>query len=653
MGRLVDFHLAGVAAGGGGTGLRRVTRHCGQWIPRERAGEPGDGTVADDQTNAKPKSPRIGFRESRRAFLDLVEPGRRWAWGLTLALSFFAAIVEMLGAALVFAIVGMFATDVDPSNLPVVGGIVEWVGAGDSTREILLVAAFAALFYVFRGAVVLGQTYYQARVIYETTRRISVRLFRGYLSLPYPFFLQRNSAELIRTAFTSVRQVQVNFLTPSVKLASDGMVAAGFLIVLVLAAPWATTLAFAIIAPAMYVLLRWVRPKLQRLGRRLEVENAVSLRSLQHSLHGIREIKVSDSSEYFAAEFDRSRGRVARIHYREALLTHAPRVAVETLVTLLIVALLVVTTIGPLAGTGSIAVLGLFAYAALRMLPIVNRITANINKIRFGSGALDNVRNDLDLVRASAEGSAVDGPREPLESSIELRDVDFTYERAGTPALRNVSLVIKRGERLGIAGQTGSGKTTLLDLILGLLSPTSGEVLIDGDPIEARLPGWLNTIGMVPQSVFLIDDTIRRNVAFGILDRAIDDGRVNEALKLAQLSAFVDTLPGGAETLVGEWGVRLSGGQRQRIAIARALYSDPSVLILDEGTSALDNTTEAELMEALGNASRDRTVIIVAHRLSTVQQADRIVFLDDGKVVDIGRFDELLARNAAFRRLAT
>ena len=240
-----------------------------------------------------------------------------------------------------------------------------------------------------------------------------------------------------------------------------------------------------------------------------------------------------------------------------------------------------------------------------------------------------------------------------LEAAIELRDVDFMYERAGTPALRNVDLVVKRGEKLGIAGQTGSGKTTLLDLILGLLSPTSGEVLVDGDPVKARLPGWLNTIGMVPQSVFLIDDTIRRNVAFGIQDRAIDNGRVSEALKLAQLSAFVDALPDAAETVVGERGMRLSGGQRQRIAIARALYSDPSVLILDEGTSALDNTTEAELMEALEDASRDRTVIIVAHRLSTVRQADRIVFLDDGKVVDIGRFDELLERNAAFRRLAT
>jgi ATP-binding cassette subfamily C protein len=239
-----------------------------------------------------------------------------------------------------------------------------------------------------------------------------------------------------------------------------------------------------------------------------------------------------------------------------------------------------------------------------------------------------------------------------LESAIELRDVDFTYENAAVPALRNVDLIIKRGEKFGIAGQTGSGKSTILDLILGLLSPTSGEVLVDGEPIETRLPGWLNSIGMVPQSVFLIDDTIRRNVAFGVSDKAIETGRVEEALKVAQLSTFVDSLPEGAETIVGEHGVRLSGGQRQRIAIARALYSDPSILILDEGTSALDSATESELMEALENASHDRTVIIVAHRLSTVQRADRIAFLDQGRIVDVGRFDELVARNANFRELA-
>lgn len=611
-----------------------------------------DVTVADDHRDARHGSPQTGFRETARAFLDLVEPGERAAWGFLLVIALFAAIVEMFGAALVFAIAGMFATDVDPSALPVVGGVVEQLGGGNDTKGILIVAVFAAAFYAFRGAVVLGSTYYQARVANETGRRLSVRLFRGYLSMPYPFFLRRNSAELIRTTLNSVRLVVANFLKPSLKLLSDSLVSAGFLTVLVLAAPWATALAFVVLVPTVYVMLRWVRPKLQRSGQRTEVENASSLRTLQHSLHGIREIKVTQTNEHFAAVFDRSRARLARIEYRRALLTNAPRIVVETLVVLFILGLLVATSIGPLAGAESFAVLGLFAYAALRMMPIVNRTTTNINRIRFGHAAVETVRHDLRLVEAGASVASQNLVPYRLSSTIEFRGVEFTYENAARPALQNVNLIINQGERLGIVGQTGSGKSTMLDILLGLLSPTSGEVLVDGQSIETLSPGWLTSIGMVPQSVFLIDDTIRRNIAFGVSDRTIDDGRIDEALKLAQLAAFVDTLPDGAETIVGEHGVRLSGGQRQRIVIARALYSDPSVLILDEGTSALDRATESELMDALETASSDRTVIIVAHRLSTVQQADRIVFLDDGRIADIGQFDELLARNADFRELA-
>ena len=614
--------------------------------------QPGDMIVADDQTISRQSSQRTGLRETARAFLDLVEPGERFVWGLLLGFALFAAVVEMLGAILVIAIAGMFATEVDPSALPLVGGIVEQLGGGDPDREILIVAAFATVFYTFRGAVVLGETYYQARVTQENGRRISVRLFRGYLSMSYPFFLQRNTADLIRTAIHSVGQIVRNFLTPLLRLGSDSMVSAGFVIVLILAAPWATALAFLFMVPTVYLLLRWVRPKLYRLGQRSEAETAAALRTLQHSLQGIREIKVSQSNDYFAAMFDRSQSRLARIKYRRTLLTHIPRVAVETLVVLLIVSLLVATSTGLFGGAESLAILGLFAYAALRMMPIINRTTGNINKIRFGSAAVDTVRGDLELVGATADIARPEKSSFVFETAIELRNVVFTYENAAMPALENVDLVIKRGEKLGIAGQTGSGKSTMLDLILGLLSPTSGEVLVDGEPIEGRLPGWLNLIDMVPQSVFLIDDTIRRNVAFGLANRAIDDGRVEEALKLAQLGAFVDSLPDRAETIVGDRGVRLSGGQRQRIAIARALYSDPSILIFDEGTSALDSATEAELMEALDHASHDRTVIIVAHRLSTVQQADRIVFLDQGRIVDIGRFDELIARNARFRELA-
>ena len=613
---------------------------------------PRNVIVADDQTSAGDLPPRSGFRETMRSFLDLVPRGQRAPWAFLLGLSLVTAVAEMFGALLVFAIAGLFATDVDPSTLPVIGGLIDQLGGGNSDREILIVAGFVGVFYLFRGVLVLGEIYYQARVTQETGRRISVRLFRGYLSMPYPFFLQRNSAELIRTALNSVRQVVASFLTPGLRLISDSLASLGLLAVLILAAPWATALAFVVLTPTVYVMLRWVRPKLHRLGQRSEIENEVALRTLQHSLHGIREIKVTQTNQYFAGLFDRTRARLARIRYRLAVLTQAPRIVVETLVVLFIVILLVVTSIGPLADGESLAILGLFAYAALRMMPIVNRTTTNINKIRFGSASVDNVRYDLERVGAGAEAAPQQVSPYVLETAIELRDASFTYEKADVPALRNIDLVVEKGETLGIVGQTGSGKSTLLDLILSLLTPTTGVVLVDDEPIETRLPGWFASIGMVPQSVFLMDDTIRRNVAFGVSDRAIDDGRVDEALKLAQLKEFVDSLPEAGETVVGEHGIRLSGGQRQRIVIARAIYTDPSILILDEGTSALDSSTESELMEALENASRDRTVIIVAHRLSTVRQADRIVFLDEGKIVDIGRFDELLDRSEAFRGLA-
>ena len=488
--------------------------------------------------------------------------------------------------------------------------------------------------------------------VLKTVRETLKRWHTGAARRRYVRQLQRNTAELIRTAFSSVRLVITSFLTPLVKMTSDLMVSTGFLIVLVLAAPWATALAFLILGPTLYVVLRWVRPKLHRLGRRSETETAAALQTLQHSLHGIREIKVTQTNDYFTEVFHRTASRLERIQYRVALLNRSPTVLVETLVVLFIVTLLLATTVGPFAGEESVAVLGLFAYAALRMMPILNRTAQNVNKIRFGSGAVESVRRDLELVQLDAPAFPQHPPPFVFESAIELRDVSFTYENATTPALRNVDLVVKRGERLGIAGQTGAGKSTILDLILGLLSPPSGDALVAGDPLDTHMPGWLAGIGMVPQSVFLIDDTIRRNVAFGVSGPTIDDERVEEALKLAQLSTFVSSLPDGAETVVGERGVRLSGGQRQRIAIARALYGDPPILILDEGTSALDSSTESELMEALESASRDRTVIVVAHRLSTVRRADRIVLLDDGEIVDIGTFDELVARNASFRELA-
>ena len=238
-----------------------------------------------------------------------------------------------------------------------------------------------------------------------------------------------------------------------------------------------------------------------------------------------------------------------------------------------------------------------------------------------------------------------------LRDRWEVEEVNFTYEGADRPALEEVTLTIAPGEVVGICGPTGGGKTTLVDVITGLLEPTSGRVSVDGHDLREYDREWQRNLGIVPQMIFLTDESLRRNIALGVPTREIDETAVREAVELAQLSSFVDSLPAGLDTVVGERGVRVSGGQRQRIAIARALYRRPQVLIFDEGTSALDNQTEADLMRALERLRGDHTIVLVAHRLSTVRDCDRIVFLDKGRIAGLGTYDVLAETNAGFRRL--
>jgi ATP-binding cassette subfamily C protein len=282
-------------------------------------------------------------------------------------------------------------------------------------------------------------------------------------------------------------------------------------------------------------------------------------------------------------------------------------------------------------------------------MPALNKVVSSVTSLRFGRAALDDVQTDLELpVPDRADG----GMALPFVDAIRLDGVSFRYEAADTPTLHALDMTIRRSESLGIVGTTGAGKSTLIDLIVGLSSPTDGVVAVDGVDIRGREATWQRNIGMVSQQVFLLDDTLRRNIALGLSEEAIDDDLVREAARLAQLEEFISSLPDGFDTTVGEQGVRVSGGQRQRVAIARALYHRPSVLIFDEGTSALDNHTEMLLIEALDQLRADHTIITVAHRLSTVRNYDRIAFLSAGRLQDVGSFDALVERNEEFRLLA-
>jgi ATP-binding cassette subfamily C protein len=302
-----------------------------------------------------------------------------------------------------------------------------------------------------------------------------------------------------------------------------------------------------------------------------------------------------------------------------------------------------------------IPTLTLLAVAVVRLLPSFQKVTANVNALKWGEKALNVVYEDLEKLDAWEReflARQQNADTLTLEHTIEIEGLTYQYPGQEDHALRDVSLTIPKYASVGFVGPSGAGKTTIVDVLLGLLEPTAGRVLVDGEDIQERLPTWQRKIGYIPQSIYLTDDTVRRNAAFGMKEEEIEDEAVWRALEAAQLRELVESLPEGLDTMVGERGVRLSGGQRQRIGIARALYHNPEVLVMDEATSALDNQTERLFVEALEQLQGGHTLVVIAHRLSTVRNCDTLFMLDEGRLVAEGSYDELMARSEVFRRMA-
>ncbi|MGH9033034.1 MAG: ABC transporter ATP-binding protein [Acidimicrobiia bacterium] len=586
--------------------------------------------------------------------ISLIDRGDRAVWVVVVLLAVLVSGVEALGALLIFFVVRVVTSPDAAFDVPIVGDLRERFPGVDDATLFRYLALVIGGFFLLRAVVMLGQVYVQYRLTYRTAVSISDRLLHGYLRMPYAWHLRRNSAEMMRTAYSAVNEVVNQVLAPMVMLLSQALVIVALAVVLLIAAPLATLLVLVTLGGLVIVILRVVQPRLLALGELNQAMSKRSLQSLQQSLHGVREVKLFGREDYFRAQFERAQAQMGRTQYLRQTLTETPRITVETVVIGLLLVFLVTSGVGSSATDDSLALLGLFAYAALRVMPTVNRMVTYLNQLRFGAAAARIVSDDVAMLDAHAAGQ-----REPTVDQLELTNeiaaqrVSFRYEGAGRNALTEVDLRIRRGESVGLVGSTGGGKTTLVDVLLGLLEPTSGRVCVDGVDIADNLPAWHATLGVVPQAQFLLDDTLRRNIAFGLADEEIDEDALDEAVGLAQLGEFVRSLPEGLETVVGERGVRVSGGQRQRVSIARALYRRPAVLAFDEGTSALDNRTEADLIRALDSLRGERTMIIVAHRLTTVRGCDRIVVLEGGRIVDTGTYEELTARSPSFRAIAT
>lgn len=475
----------------------------------------------------------------------------------------------------------------------------------------------------------------QYRFIYNNQARMSERVFRTYINEEYLFHVNKNIAELQRNTVSDIVRFY-SVVLAFVQLATEAAVCMALIIYLSIC-DWTVTLLIAGIIMLFYLgFFIGTKNYSIKLGKMEREVSVLQNKCLLQSFGGIKDVKVTNTEEYFIKNFKNNAIRSAILTRKSSMLAIIPRPIIESLC---ICGLLMIVAIRVLFGmdmSKMIPLLSMFAVAAFRMLPAFNRISGYVHTILVGKSAVDDLYKDIVDVDNISERLKENNEIIELDinSGISVRNVSFKYPNSESYVLENISFDLPSKKSVAFIGTSGAGKTTLADIILGVLKPESGGVFVDNVNVYENEKSWHNIIGYIPQTIYLVDDSVRSNVAFGIEREDIDDNRVWKALEQAQLADFVRTLPNGLNTEVGDRGVRLSGGQRQRIGIARALYNEPKLLILDEATSALDNATEEAVMSAIDYFHGNITMIIIAHRLTTIKNCDIVFEISDGKAIE-------------------
>jgi len=572
--------------------------------------------------------------ETLRKSVDMLSPKMRRRWLLLVPLAFTTGAAEMGAAAGIFAILALLTK-----------------GHPDRT-VVVRMSLWLAAYYVAKTALTVAVEYVRVRVSHDASAELASGMLRRYLSAPYPFHFHRNSAELIRRCTESVEEALGGVLAASTAFVIDLLMGAGVIAVLIATSPWpALALGLALLL-VMWGALRLTRRVATRHGSRSYEVSVSIVRGLQQALGAIKEVKVLGREQYFCDEFEERQRELRDLGYLGVALGSVPPLAIQTVLVCGALVLVAAMAGAGVASADTLPVAGVFGYAGIRVLPLAQGLLVTLNGIRGRQRSVDELYRDFRALDQAARTPADAAGHLTFAHEIRLDNVSYVYPGTDRPALRDISLSIDAGESLGIVGPTGAGKSTLVDLLLGLLEPAAGVISVDGVPLSGGVM-WRRRVGYVPQSLFLLDDTLHRNVALGIRDAAIDDRRVLRALRMSQLTHTLAELPSGLDTRIGERGIRLSGGERQRLAIARALYHDPDLIVFDEATAALDVATEVEVTRAIEALRGVKTTIVVAHRLTTVRDCDRLVWLRDGRIEAIGGFEELKHRSREFRAMAT
>jgi ATP-binding cassette, subfamily B, bacterial PglK len=562
-----------------------------------------------------------------------------------------SSVLETLGVGLIGPFLSLSSNPESIQTNSSVYFVYQKLGMQSSGKFIFLLGLIIVAIFCIKSLLYFLAKTSIVRFSFDQKKLLISKLLHTYLTVPYTFHLSRNTASLIKNIVLETESFTHYCMLPLLNSAANLTVT--FVLLLLLAKTNLILLGMMLgILLPIFILFQRLGKKFRKWGETLSATYQEMVRIINHSLGGVKETRVIGCEAYFEEQM----AYQAQIHSRAATLYFGsellPRVLIETS---LIVFIVLFISISQLLSTDNsknlTSVLGVFAVGSIRLIPSASQFVQAIAQMRTHSHSLDMLYLDLKEIDKeenkkikSLSFNSLSSANKSIDFTdrVDLKNITYSYPGISEPSLNNISLSIRKGESIALIGKSGAGKTTLVDVILGLLEPNSGDIKVDGTSVYQNLRGWQNLIGYIPQSISLMDDTIERNIAFGVPDNLIDQEKLQNAIKAAQLEELLTQLSDGIQTSVGERGVRLSGGQRQRIGIARALYFEREILVLDEATSALDNETEALVTEAICSLSGTKTMIIIAHRLSTVEHCDRVYMLERGNIIKSGSYKEVV-----------
>lgn len=552
-----------------------------------------------------------------------------------LLITIIGTVLEAVGIGVLIPVISLIANGDVAKKSPYLEIIIDRLG-DPSNATLAFYGALILLSVVsFKSAYLAFMHFQQARYVFGVREYLSSALFEKYLLAPHHFHLGKNSSQLMRNINVETLHFLNNVLNPAMLLVTELTVVFGLVALLLYFAPVSAVTLLLVGTVSIIFFQRLTKRYLTEWGVARQLYEGHRFKRIQEGLGANKDIKLLGRESHFLDDFNHNNKNLSLVEGNYQALSNTPKLWLEMVAVFGIATIILINTQSDAAENTIITSIGIFAATAFRLMPSANRIVSSMHSLRYGAPVIELLTREL-----SSGSTKIQQDKSGIQftKNITLKNVCFSYSQELTDSISDVNLMISKGESIGIIGKSGAGKSTLIDIILGFLEPKSGEVCVDGVDIRLGLRSWQSQVGYVQQTIFLTDDTLRRNIAFGLSEEAIDDELVALAIKSAQLDDFVSNLPHKMNTVVGERGVKLSGGQRQRIGIARAIYHNPPILVLDEATSALDYETELGVMQAINALRGSRTVIIIAHRLSTINNCDKVYKLDNGKLsIDEGR----------------